>query len=72
MLWGKRIDVYDSRDNWKRTDDGWEETIGGPHETVMSYPYEIAWQNQTDISYDGMGLQDVRRMQTHIDNEAMS
>jgi hypothetical protein len=71
MLWGKRIDVYDRAQNWKRLDDGWEETIGGPHETVMSFPYEIAWLNKTDIQHDGLGLEDIRLMQGHIDNEGM-
>jgi hypothetical protein len=69
MLWGKRIDVYDRDQNWKRLDDGWEETIGGPHETTMSYPYEIAWLGLTDIEHDGLGLENIRLMQGHIDNE---
>jgi hypothetical protein len=69
LLWGKRIDVFDSHDNWKRTDDGWEETIGGPHETVFSYPYEIAWHDAGATQYDGMDMDEVRAMQQHTNNE---
>jgi hypothetical protein len=49
LLWGKRIDVFDARDNWKRTDDGWEETIGGPHDTAFSHPYDVAWLNPDTV-----------------------
>lgn len=72
VLWGKRIDVFDSRDNYARTDDGWEETIGGPHETVMSYPYEIEWLTEPEIvSDDGMELAQVKQFQSHLDAERM-
>lgn len=44
-LWGKRIDVFDSSQNTKRLDDGWEETVGAPHDTQFSHPYKIEWIN---------------------------
>jgi hypothetical protein len=71
-LWGKRIDVFDSRDNYARRDDGWEETIGGPHDTVESYPYEVAWLELSSIANKlGMTLAEVRAFESHIELESM-
>jgi hypothetical protein len=68
-LWGKRIDVYDGRDNYARTDDGWEETIGGPTETEFSYPYEIEWKSGEDRmrNPDGFTLEEAREIQAGYD-----
>lgn len=71
-LWGKRIDVYDGRMNWKRTGDGWEETVGGPHDTDMSYPYEVEWLTDSVIANrDGLTLPEVRDYDAHLDWEGM-
>lgn len=71
-LWGKRIDVFDSRDNYARRDDGWEETIGGPHDTTMSYPYEVEWLNAATIAdREGLTLSEVRLYEAHLDVEGI-
>lgn len=71
-LWGKRIDVFDSRDNYARTGDGWEETISGPDDTVMSVPYEVEWLTEAEIlSDDGLDLHQVKQFQSHLAAERM-
>lgn len=60
LLDGKRIDLYDSRDEWKPLEDGWTETVGGFHATDFSYPYEIAWKAETLTSPDGRTLRMLR------------
>lgn len=75
-LWGKRIDVYDGRDNYARKNDGWEETIGGPHDTEFSYPYEVEWlalaeRLTGDVLENELTIGETRQMESHLDLEGI-
>lgn len=71
-LWGKRIDVFDSGDNFALKNDGWQETIPAEKDAEFSHPYEIAWEMQTDIANElGLSLRDVRNFDAHIDIEGI-
>lgn len=72
LLWGKRIDIFDGRDNHKMTGDGWQETLPALKDGDFTNSYEVAWEMLTEIANEaGMPLSDVRRFDSHLEWESM-